>query len=50
MEKLKHTLYVQCPRCKGRKKIDGEDCPKCHGTGRVLKLFTGFFNRKRTTL
>lgn len=50
MEGLKHTLWVICPYCKGKKKINGDDCVKCKGTGHIRKLYTGKFNRNRTLL
>jgi len=31
----------QCPRCLGEKKIEGEDCPLCKGTGGVESISIG---------
>lgn len=50
MEGLKHTLYVICPYCKGKKQVAGEECEKCKGTGKIKKLYTGKFDRRKTLL
>ncbi len=31
---------IQCPRCKGAKTVDGEDCPVCGGEGEVTACYT----------
>lgn len=47
---IKHTIYILCPYCKGKKKINDEECEKCHGTGRIKKLYTGKFYKRKTLL
>jgi DnaJ-class molecular chaperone len=32
---------VQCPRCNGSGRVDGDACPECGGTGRVEKAVGG---------